>query len=193
MKRARLSVMGRFWVPYFAALTVGALWLALSCHAAHAQTTRVVPLPRGDSALVITTLPKCTTACPDSVRLSFGSGAGKLSHVVRVKGVDTTRVALGADSLALVRGYDPYHTERKVIGLPPMKADTATLWFRSNGEPFTKNVTIAPSDSIKGVTVIRLADGTTRRPMQPRTWLQPEGMLFHPVNAVRDTVWFVAK
>ena len=57
----------------------------------HAQTTRVV-LQR-DSVLLIATLPRCTTACPDSVHLAWTYGAQRIAHIVKPKAIDTVRMA----------------------------------------------------------------------------------------------------
>lgn len=99
----------------------------------HAQTTRVV-LQR-DSVLLIATLPRCTTACPDSVHLAWTYGAQRIAHIVKPKAIDTVRMARRPvlDSARLT--YTPFKGVPQVVAIPAMTTTSGGSSAPPSGTP----------------------------------------------------------
>ncbi|MGV3707608.1 MAG: right-handed parallel beta-helix repeat-containing protein [Gemmatimonas sp.] len=97
-----------------AAMLAASLFAACSAVTlATAQTAAVVP--KADTALLISTLPKCTTACPDSARIAWTYGETKVSRVVKAKSIDTVRVVRLNAARDAVFTYTPYKGSSKTL------------------------------------------------------------------------------
>jgi len=113
------------------------VWLALALvfihGAAHAQTLRTIDKGT-DSALVITTLPRCTTACPDSLAVEWKWGGLVVVRTVPARAVDTLRVRKQLTQQSVVVRLLPYKWQAAASVLlgalpnvppPPVPVDTA--------------------------------------------------------------------